>query len=129
MKASFFRFFESKEVTEMLDESGRKRVNKEMLEMFNIAEEVMYELIPKALYYYLNLENTEIPQYNIQPDSGNEEDKAEESKSEELEEEEEDDKESENPAKPICLLQCAAIDQFIVAVSYTHLTLPTICSV
>lgn len=106
MKASFFRFFESKEVTEMLDESGRKRMVKEMLEIFEVAEELMYELIPKALYYYLNIENAGIPQCNIESDSGNEEDKTEESKSEELEDEdEEDDKESEKSALPTCLIQ------------------------
>lgn len=90
--------------------------------MFDIAEEFMYELIPKALFYYLNLEemvpavvkNKEQLEHSDKNLKGFEED-VEENKGEEENkkdasnegenDEVEDENMTEEPYRPTCLLQ------------------------
>lgn len=114
-KATFFDFFDTRELPECVITEEERRVEREISNVYNIAEEFMYNLIPKALYFYLNIEPNDtdeapkIKKPNEQEEMHEQEEKKkkEEKGSEEGEEDEDKDNENkdEKPARPICLLQ------------------------
>lgn len=95
-----------------------QRRYRELDEELNLAEEFMYELVPKALNYYFNLENISVPESKVKeiPKSDDEEGISEE-EDEEYEEDNEEDiskpttkpiikaEKDKQTIRPICLLQ------------------------
>ena len=71
---SSFYFLDTNEMPEKID-TLEKRLYREIIEILDIVEELMYELVPKALFYYFNLENSNVPQASIKEieESDNEE--------------------------------------------------------
>jgi len=105
---SFFNFFDTNEMPKKIDTPEKMRVYREIIETLDIAEELMYELVPKALFYYLNLESSNVPQASVKEIEKL--DNEEEIEDEEIEGEEtaEVKEKIERPIKPInslCLLQ------------------------
>eukprot|EP00826_Nyctotherus_ovalis_P007776 TRINITY_DN11988_c0_g1_i1.p1 TRINITY_DN11988_c0_g1~~TRINITY_DN11988_c0_g1_i1.p1 ORF type:complete len:115 (+),score=38.41 TRINITY_DN11988_c0_g1_i1:260-604(+) len=99
--ATFFDFFDTRKLPESIDTQQEQRMEREICGVLNIAEEFMYELIPKALYYYLNLETTDEAPKNQEPNG----EKEKEEKNGEEGEDKESEKKDEKSDKPTCILQ------------------------